>query len=144
MRELALHILDIAQNSVAAGARHIWLTVSENEQGYFVFSVRDDGKGMDSEMLQRVRDPFVTSRTTRKVGMGIPFIDMVTQQCGGHLELQSAPGKGTELTAYFAADNIDRPVCRCCWRERRSWSWNLPITAPTARWCSERRRSEKY
>lgn len=109
MRELALHILDIAQNSVAAGARHIWLTVSENEQGYFVFSVRDDGKGMDSEMLQRVRDPFVTSRTTRKVGMGIPFIDMVTQQCGGHLELQSAPGKGTELTAYFAADNIDRP-----------------------------------
>ena len=113
MRELALHILDIAQNSVAAGARHIWLTVSENEQGYFVFSVRDDGKGMDSEMLQRVRDPFVTSRTTRKVGMGIPFIDMVTQQCGGHLELQSAPGKGTELTAYFAADNIDRPP-RCC------------------------------
>ena len=77
MRELALHILDIAQNSVAAGARHIWLTISENEQGYFVFSVRDDGKGMDSEMLQRVRDPFVTSRTTRKVGMGIPFIDMV-------------------------------------------------------------------
>jgi nitrogen fixation/metabolism regulation signal transduction histidine kinase len=80
MRELALHILDIAQNSVAAGARHIWLTISENEQGYFVFSVRDDGKGMDSEMLQRVRDPFVTSRTTRKVGMGIPFIDMVTQR----------------------------------------------------------------
>ena len=75
MRELALHILDIAQNSVAAGARHIWLTISENEQGYFVFSVSDDGKGMDSEMLQRVRDPFVTSRTTRKVGMGIPFID---------------------------------------------------------------------
>jgi hypothetical protein len=109
MRELALHILDIAQNSVAAGARHIWLTISENEQGYFVFSVRDDGKGMDSEMLQRVRDPFVTSRTTRKVGMGIPFIDMVAQQCGGHLELQSAPGKGTELAAYFAADNIDRP-----------------------------------
>lgn len=101
MRELALHILDIAQNSVAAGARHIWLTISENEQGYFVFSVCDDGKGMDSEMLQRVRDPFVTSRTTRKVGMGIPFIDMVTQQCGGQLELQSAPGKGTELTAYL-------------------------------------------
>ena len=64
---------------------------------------------MDFKMLQRVRYPVGTSRTTRKVGMGIPFIDMVTQQCGGHLELQSAPWKGTELTAYFAADNIDRP-----------------------------------
>lgn len=102
-------------------------------------------------MLQRVRDPFVTSRTTRKVGMGIPFIDMVTQQCGGHLELQSALGKGTELTAYFVADNIDRPPLgdivssvQVLLAGRRSWSWNLPITVPTARWCSERRRSEKY
>ena len=54
MRELALHILDIAQNSVAAGARHIWLTISENEQGYFVFSVSDDGKGMEAKVLEKI------------------------------------------------------------------------------------------
>lgn len=109
MRELALNILDIAQNSVAAGAKHIWLTVAEDEAGYFVFRVRDDGHGMDSRLLQRVRDPFVTTRSTRRVGLGIPFIDMVTQQCGGYLDIISAPGQGTELAAYFAADNIDRP-----------------------------------
>lgn len=109
MRELALSILDAAQNSVAAGAKHIWLTVAENEAGYFLFRIRDDGCGMDSSLLQRVRDPFFTTRSTRRVGMGIAFIDMQTQQCGGHLDIISAPGEGTELAAYFAADNIDRP-----------------------------------
>lgn len=109
MRELSLHILDIAQNSVAAGAKRIVIEVNENENGFFVFRVSDDGCGMDEQMLRKVRDPFVTSRKTRKVGLGIPFMDMVTQQCGGRLDIVSEPGKGTELAAYFAADNIDRP-----------------------------------
>ncbi len=109
MRELSLHILDIAQNSVAAGAKNIGISIDEDENGFFVFRIADDGCGMSEELLQRVRDPFTTTRTTRKVGMGIPFMDMVTQQCGGHLEIKSAPGKGTELAAYFARDNIDRP-----------------------------------
>lgn len=109
MRELSLHILDIAQNSVAAGAKHIAIEVNENEAGFFVFRVSDDGCGMDAQMLRKVRDPFVTSRKTRKVGLGIPFMDMVTQQCGGRLDIASEPCKGTELAAYFAADNIDRP-----------------------------------
>lgn len=109
MRELSLHILDIAQNSVAAGAKRIVIEVNENENGFFVFRVSDDGCGMDEQMLRKVRDPFVTSRKTRKVGLGIPFMDMVAQQCGGRLDIVSEPGKGTELAAYFAADNIDRP-----------------------------------
>ena len=64
---------------------------------------------MSEEMVQKIRDPFVTTRTTRKVGMGIPFMDMVTKQCGGHLLIQSRKGKGTVVEAAFAKDNIDRP-----------------------------------
>ena len=64
---------------------------------------------MSEEMVQKIRDPFVTTRTTRKVGMGIPFMDMVTKQCGGHLLIQSRKGKGTVVEAAFAKDNIDSP-----------------------------------
>lgn len=109
MRELALHILDIAQNSIAAKATKLIIEINENEKGFFVFRIKDNGCGTSEEMVRNVRDPFVTIRKTRKVGMGIPFMDMVTQQCGGHLDIISQPGKGTEVAAYFEADNIDRP-----------------------------------
>lgn len=109
MRELALHILDIAQNSIAAKATKLIIEINENEKGFFVFRIKDNGCGVSEEMVRNVRDPFVTIRKTRKVGMGIPFMDMVTQQCGGHLDIISQPGKGTEVAAYFEADNIDRP-----------------------------------
>ncbi|WP_405381690.1 ATP-binding protein [Phascolarctobacterium sp.] len=109
MRELSLHILDIAQNSVRAGAKHITISINENERGFFVFRILDDGCGMDEEMLRKVRDPFVTTRTTRKIGLGIPFVDMVTQQCDGHLNIKSTLGKGTEVAAYFAAGHLDIP-----------------------------------
>lgn len=109
MRELALHILDIAQNSIAAKATKLIIEINENVKGFFVFRIKDNGCGMSEEMVRNVRDPFVTTRKTRKVGMGIPFMDMVTQQCGGHLDIISQPGKGTEVAAYFEADNIDRP-----------------------------------
>lgn len=109
MRELSLHILDIAQNSISAGAKYITIEINENEKGFFVFRVIDDGCGMTEEMLSKVRDPFTTTRKTRKVGMGIPFLDMVTQQCGGYLNITSNVGQGTSIEAYFKADNIDRP-----------------------------------
>ncbi len=109
MRELSLHILDLAQNSIEAGARNIKIDVNENENGYFTFSISDDGRGMTEEMIKKVRDPFVTTRLTRKVGMGIPFMDMVTAQCGGSFDIKSEPGKGTVVKATFKADNIDRP-----------------------------------
>jgi anti-sigma regulatory factor (Ser/Thr protein kinase) len=109
MRELSLHILDLAQNSIEAGARNVIIEINENENSFFVFRISDDGHGMSEEMLQKIRDPFVTTRTTRKVGMGIPFMDMVTKQCGGHLRIQSRKGEGTVVEAAFAKDNIDRP-----------------------------------
>lgn len=109
MRELALHILDLAQNSIRADAKHIIIVINEDDEGFFTFSIADDGCGMSEEMVQRVRDPFVTTRKTRKVGMGIPFIDMVAQQCEGRLEIKSVVGEGTIIKAYFAKDNIDRP-----------------------------------
>lgn len=107
MRELALHILDIAQNSISAKATKVIIEINENENGFFVFRIKDNGCGMSEEMVRKVRDPFVTTRKTRKVGMGIPFMDMVTQQCGGHLDIISQVGKGTEVAAYFEAGNID-------------------------------------
>lgn len=109
MRELSLQILDLAQNSIEAGARSLQIAVNENENGYFTFSIADDGRGMTEEMVKKVRDPFVTTRLTRKVGMGIPFMDMVTAQCGGYFDIKSAPGEGTTVKAAFKADNIDRP-----------------------------------
>ena len=89
MRELSLHILDLAQNCVAAGAKNIYLTVNEDDGGFFVITVADDGRGMSEDLVRKVRDPFITSRKTRKVGMGIPFMDMVAQQCGGHVDIKS-------------------------------------------------------
>jgi hypothetical protein len=109
MRELSLHILDLAQNSIGAGAHNVNITINEDEAGFFTFSIADDGCGMSKEMVEAVRDPFVTTRKTRKVGMGIPFIDMVCQQCGGHLDINSVEEEGTTIKAYFAKDNIDRP-----------------------------------
>lgn len=109
MREIALHLLDIAENSVAAGARDIVLAVGEDLQtDRLTASVQDNGKGMDEEMLQRVVDPFVTSRTTRKVGLGIPLLKAAAEACNGGLEIHSQVGIGTHLTVTFQHSHIDR------------------------------------
>lgn len=109
MKELSLNILDLAQNGIKAGAHLIQLEVNEDEGGFFVFRVQDDGCGMAPEMVAKIRDPFFTTRTTRKVGMGVSLVDMLTCQAGGHLDIKSELGKGTIMEAYFAKDNIDRP-----------------------------------
>ena len=109
MRELALHLLDIAENSVAAQARNITLTVIENfATDRLHMSVADDGKGMDAEMIERVVDPFVTSRTTRKVGLGIPLLKEAAEACNGFLKITSTVGKGTTLVVEFQLSHIDR------------------------------------
>jgi len=109
MDELALHILDIVQNSLAAGATLVIIRINEDEDGYVVFSIEDNGHGMSQEMVEKVQDPFVTTRTTRKVGMGIPLLAMTAEQSGGGIELTSQLGKGTVITARFLKDHIDRP-----------------------------------
>jgi len=109
VRELALHLMDIAENSVAAQAKTVHLDVEEETSADRLWMcVRDDGRGMDAEMVRRVVDPFVTSRTTRKVGLGIPLLKAAAEACNGFLEIQSQPGVGTELQVQFQRSHIDR------------------------------------
>jgi hypothetical protein len=109
LKELALHLLDIAHNSVSAKARNISIEVIEDTLADRLrLSVADDGVGMDAELLQRVADPFVTSRTTRKVGLGIPLFKAAAESCNGFLTIDSQPGVGTRLDVEFQRSHIDR------------------------------------
>ena len=109
MRELSLHLLDIAENSIAADAKCIEIQVNEDTKvDLLQMSVRDDGRGMDTETASRVIDPFVTSRTTRKVGLGIPLLKEAAEMCNGSLTIQSQKGVGTLLEVRFQRSHIDR------------------------------------
>ena len=109
MKELSLHILDIVQNSVKAKATDIRIDIIESpEKNLLEISIADNGCGMSEDFLARVRDPFATTRTTRKVGMGISLFEAAAVQCGGHLDIDSELGKGTTLYVCFELDNIDR------------------------------------
>lgn len=110
MNDISLHILDIAQNSISAGAKLIRIVIDENtERDMLTVFIGDDGKGMSEQMLKTVTDPFTTSRTTRKVGMGLPLLKQSALQSGGDLTIESEIGKGTEVTATFGLSHIDRP-----------------------------------
>lgn len=103
-------MLDIAENSVMAEGTEIRIEVLENrEAGMLSFSVEDNGRGMSKEFLSKVTDPFTTTRTTRRVGMGLPFLKQSAELCGGGLDIVSEPGKGTKITASFIMGSIDRP-----------------------------------
>lgn len=108
MKEISLHILDIAQNSVRAGATRIVISLVEKDSS-LTFTVEDDGCGMPAELLASVTDPFTTTRTTRKVGLGIPLLIMAARQTGGEVSISSQTGEhhGTVLTARFCLDHID-------------------------------------
>ncbi|MCL1848744.1 MAG: ATP-binding protein [Clostridiales bacterium] len=109
MRELSLHILDITQNSIAAEAKTITITVHEDKIGDMItITVADDGKGMDEETAAKVTDPFYTSRTTRKVGLGIPMLKINAILCNGDFSLESTPGVGTSISASYQWSHIDR------------------------------------
>ena len=108
MRELSLNVLDIAQNSISANAPLIEIEVLEDTvKKELLIGIYDNGKGMTAEQVENVRDPFFTTRTTRKVGMGIPLFRLAAEQTGGHLDIQSEVGKGTRVTAVFKTDSID-------------------------------------
>lgn len=109
MRELSLNILDIVQNSITAGATLITVRVEETSAAdRLTIAVADNGKGMTTEQVARVMDPFYTTRTTRKVGMGIPLFRMAAEMTGGSLSVESAPGVGTTTAATFCLSHIDR------------------------------------
>jgi len=109
MEELSLNILDIVQNSISAKATLIEISVEESDKKTcFIIRVNDNGYGMDEELLEKIQNPFVTTRTTRKVGLGISFIKEAAEITGGSFEINSTPNVGTNLTATFTKDHIDR------------------------------------
>jgi hypothetical protein len=109
MKEISLHLLDLAENSVSAGAQSVHISVSEDFRAdRLTVSVQDDGAGMSAEMVQQVTDPFFTSRTTRKVGLGIPLLKSTAEACHGGMNIQSKPGAGTRVEATFQHSHIDR------------------------------------
>lgn len=107
MKELSLNVLDITKNSVKADAKNISISLIEDESGILTLVIADDGCGMTKDVLERVTDPFCTSRTTRKVGLGIPLLKMASEQTGGRVDIESAPGVGTTVTATFDTGHID-------------------------------------
>ncbi len=111
MKDLAMHILDIFQNSIRADATSIGLEINEDtHQNLLKIIITDNGIGMSEEIKNHVTDPFFTTRTTRKVGLGLPLLRQNAERCGGSLDIKSQERKGTRITANFELDHIDRPV----------------------------------
>lgn len=109
MVDLAMHMMDIVQNSIRAEAKNIEIEILENNAEFKLsFSVKDDGAGMDEMTIAKLSDPFFTSRTTRKVGLGVPFLKMTCEQTEGKLEIKSSLGIGTEIKAIY---NTNHPDC---------------------------------
>ncbi|MEI7988481.1 MAG: ATP-binding protein [Chloroflexota bacterium] len=109
MREITLHLLDITENSVSANAKNIQIKVVEDlSKDLLQMVIQDDGKGMDAETMAAITDPFVTSRKTRKVGLGIPLFKEAAEACNGDLNISSELGKGTCIDVRFQYSHIDR------------------------------------
>jgi anti-sigma regulatory factor (Ser/Thr protein kinase) len=109
LRELALHILDLAENSLNARATLVTIEVNEDlAADRLTIRVQDNGRGMDVESVQRATDPFFTTRTTRRVGLGIPFLKQATELCNGSFQIESELGKGTTVVASFQHSHINR------------------------------------
>jgi len=111
MDELSLYVLDITMNSVRAGAKEITVALREDED-WLWFTVSDDGCGMTEEQVRRLTDPFFTTRKTRKVGLGIPFLKMLAEMTGGYVTIESvhesqSENHGTTTTAVFMKNHID-------------------------------------
>ena len=110
MEDLAMQILELLMNSIQADASHIHLTIRESKAEDRIFiTLKDDGKGMSEEFVARVTDPFTTTRTTRKVGMGVAFFKGMTEICNGTFSIDSTVGEGTTIDATVQRDWIDTP-----------------------------------
>ncbi len=109
MPEISLNVLDVAENSIRAEAKLVQILVTvDPDRDQLTIQIIDDGKGMTEEQVAKVTDPFFTTRTTRKVGLGIPFFKLAAEAAGGSFQIKSVPGDGTEVTAVFGLSNIDR------------------------------------
>ncbi len=107
MRDLSMHVLDIAQNSIKAGASLVTVSFARDAERGLTLLVQDDGCGMPPDFLARVTDPFTTTRTTRKVGLGLPMLKQSAVMTGGSFAIESVPGGGTTVRAHFRLEHID-------------------------------------
>ncbi|MBE0432162.1 sensor histidine kinase [candidate division WOR-3 bacterium] len=109
MDDLSLHVLDILENSTAAGATEIEVRINEDiDENLFTIEIEDNGKGMDQLNLSQSRDPFFTTKDTRRVGLGLSMLAQACGEAGGNLEIRSEPGRGTVIKASFVYRHIDR------------------------------------
>ncbi|HPY81228.1 MAG TPA: ATP-binding protein [Bacteroidales bacterium] len=108
MKDFSMHILDILQNSIVAKATKIEFTIlKEKQKDLLTFIFKDNGCGMDAETVERVTNPFFTTRTTRKVGLGLPLLKQNAEMTGGTFSISSGPQQGTIVTATFSLSHID-------------------------------------
>lgn len=108
MRQISLHIMDIAENGIVAGADLIILKIIESRaKNLLEVFISDNGRGIAPELIKRVTDPFFTTRTTRRVGLGLSLLKEAAKRCGGEFHIRSEGGKGTEVSASFMLDHID-------------------------------------
>jgi anti-sigma regulatory factor (Ser/Thr protein kinase) len=109
MQELSMNVLDVAENSMRAQAKNVTIKVIEDSAAdKLTILIEDDGCGMSEEQVAQVTDPFFTTRTTRKVGLGVPLFKMAAEMSGGDFSITSKPGVGTKTCATFGLTNIDR------------------------------------
>lgn len=109
MREISLHLMDIVQNSIEAGATFIIITIEENtNDDYIHITIKDNGFGIEPELIEKIKDPFVTSRKTRRVGLGISLFEAACNRCGGGLSIESLINSGTEIKASLEYNHVDR------------------------------------
>ena len=109
MEDLSLHILDIGENAINAGASLIEITLEEYiEQNILLLRIKDDGEGFGEEIQEKVLDPFYTTRETRRVGLGLPMLAQAVKEAEGDLRIESEEGQGTTITALFVYDHFDR------------------------------------
>jgi len=108
MEDISLHILDIAENSIGADATVIAISISEDTaKDLFSVEIEDNGRGIPEDMRSKVLDPFCTSRTTRKVGLGLPLLAQAARETGGDISVRSGSASGTIVTATFKKSHID-------------------------------------
>ena len=109
MKEIALHIMDIAENGIAAGADLVQITIEESHtENRLRVLIRDNGRGMPTDVVAKASDPFYTSRNTRRVGLGLSLLKAAAERCNGGFTLSSEVGKGSSVLATFEHDHIDR------------------------------------
>ena len=109
MEDISLHILDITENSLSAGADKIRIKINEDiKNDLLLVAISDNGKGMDKEMSKNVLDPFCTTRTTRRIGLGVPLLAQAAKECNGDFKIETEKEKGTTITATFQYSHIDR------------------------------------